>query len=222
MTVAEKIREKGFTGELKESEPLYRHLSLRVGGPAALFAVPDTTEDIIVLLKSLEEDGLPWVLLGGGTNVVFANGGYGGCVIQLGAEFARIQEENEARLLAGAAVSLPALVAGTAEKGLSGLECLAGIPGSVGGAVFMNAGTKSGEIADVIRDVRLLNGKDDRWVPREDLQFSYRSSGISQDNIVLAARLDLLSSSADEVRTRIRAESEQRRQTQPAGLPSAG
>jgi UDP-N-acetylmuramate dehydrogenase len=220
--IARRIMEKGFAGELKEAEPLHRHVSLRVGGLAALFAVPGGVEDIVILLGCLKEEGVPWVLLGGGTNMVFANGGYGGCVVQLGSEFARIEREGDSMLLADAAASLSAVVTSSADSGLSGIECLTGIPGTVGGAVFMNAGTRSGEIADVIHEVRLFNGKDARWVPGGELDFSYRSSAIPHGEIILSVRLQLAASSRREVRLRMKAEAERRKGTQPTGVPSSG
>ena len=220
--IARRIREKGFAGELREAEPLHRHVSLRVGGPTALYAVVNSMEDIITLLGCLKEEGFPWVLLGGGTNMVFANGGYGGCVVRLGEQFSRIQREGDSMLLAGAAVSLPAVVARSAKNGLSGMECLAGIPGTVGGAVFMNAGTRSGEIAEVVHEVRLFDGKDARWIPGEEIGFSYRSSGISEGDIILDARLKLIPSSEAKVRQLMKAQTDRRQGTQPSGVPSAG
>lgn len=220
--IARRIREKGFAGELKEAEPLHLHVSLRVGGPTALFAVCDSMEDIIILLGCLKDEGVPWILLGGGTNMIFANGGYRGCVVRLGGQFARIQREGKLMLLAGAAVPLPVVVTSSAEGGLSGMECLAGIPGTVGGAVFMNAGTRSGEIADVVHEVRLLDGKDAKWVPGGELGFSYRSSSIPEGNIILDVRIKLTPSSRKEVRSRIKAQAGRRQETQSSGVPSAG
>jgi UDP-N-acetylmuramate dehydrogenase len=220
--IARRIREKGFRGELREAEPLHRHVSLRVGGLADLFAVPDGVEDIITILDCLKEEGAPWVLLGGGTNVVFANGRYQGCVIRLGGQFTRVQREGDSMVLAGAAVSLPTVVASSAESGLSGMECLAGIPGTIGGAVFMNAGTRNGDIARVVHEIRLLVGTDARWIPGEEIDFSYRSSGISEGNIILDARFQLTPSSRKKVRLRMKDLADQRKGTQPSGVPSAG
>jgi UDP-N-acetylmuramate dehydrogenase len=220
--IVEKIRERGFEGSLWENVQLGQHVSLKVGGPAALFAVPASVEDITALLTCLKEEGIPRVLMGHGTNMVFVNGGYGGCVVKLGGPFARIKVEKDSMLSVGAAVPLPAAVKCSAEKGLSGIECLAGIPGSVGGAVFMNAGTRSGEIADVICEVRLFDGMKARWISSGELDFSYRSSGIAEGEIILEARLKLTPSSESEVRSRIEDQNGLRRKTQPSGLPSAG
>jgi len=217
-----KIRKRGFLGDLMESEPLSRHLYLKTGGLAALFAIPESTEDIIELLEFFKLEGVPWVLLGGGTNVVFTNGGYPGCVVRLGRRFARIKVEDDSMLLIGAAAPLTAAVEASAANGLTGMECLAGIPGTVGGAVSMNAGTREGEISDVIHEIRVFDGEDIYWLPEEKLGFSYRSSNLPETHVILEAKFGLAPSDEEEVRSRIRVLKEKRKETQPLGLPSAG
>jgi len=220
--VSKMIRARGFGGSLTLGEPLSGHLSLKTGGPAGLFAEPGTVEDLVTLFACLTESGVPWVILGGGTNTVFANGGYRGCVVRLGRPFARLQWGDGPALLSGAAVLLPKVVAGAARRGFSGLECLVGIPGSVGGAVFMNAGTRGGAMADVVREVRLFDGESARWVPADKLGFSYRSSRIPAGSVILEARLELSPSTPEKVRSKMKSWSDRRRETQPSGLPSAG
>jgi UDP-N-acetylmuramate dehydrogenase len=217
-----KIRKRGFLGDLMESEPLSRHLYLKTGGLAALFAIPESTEDIIELLEFFKLESVPWVLLGGGTNVVFTNGGYPGCVVRLGRRFARMKVEDDSMLLIGAAAPLTAAVEASAVNGLAGMECLAGIPGTVGGAVSMNAGTREGEMSDVIHEVRVFDGENIHWLPAEKLGFSYRSSNLPETHVILEARFSLAPSSEEEVRSRIRVLKEKRKKTQPSGLPSAG
>jgi len=217
-----KIRKRGFLGDLMESEPLSRHLYLKTGGLAALFAIPESTEDILELLDFLKLEGVPWVLLGGGTNVVFTNGGYPGCVVHLGRRFARIKVEDGSTLLTGAAATLTGAVEVSAANGLTGMECLAGIPGTVGGAVSMNAGTREGEISDMVREVRIFDGENIHWMPSEKLGFSYRSSSLPETHVILEARFGLVPSTEEEVRSRIRVLKEKRKETQPSGLPSAG
>jgi len=217
-----KIRKQGFLGDLMVHEPLSHHLSLNAGGPAALFAVPESTEDVIELLGCLRMEGVPWVLLGGGTNVIFSNGGYEGCVVRLGRRFSRIKVEDGSILLTGAGTSLAAAVEASAVNNLAGMECLAGIPGTVGGAVVMNAGTREGEISDVIREVRIFDGETIRWLPADELGLSYRSSNLPVTHVILEARFGLTPSTEEEVRSKIRVLRERRSETQPSGLPSAG
>jgi UDP-N-acetylmuramate dehydrogenase len=217
-----KIRERGFLGHLMESEPLSRHLYVKAGGPAALFAIPESTEDVIELIGCLHNEGVPWFLLGGGTNVIFANGGYPGCVVHLGRRFERIKVQDDSMILAGASASLAGIVEASAANGLSGMECLTGIPGTVGGAVSMNAGTRKGEISDVLHEVRVFNGEEILWLTAEKLGLSYRSSNLSEAHIILEARFDLVPAEEDEVRSRIRVLKDNRGATQPLDMPSAG
>ena len=217
-----KIRKRGFLGGLMESEPLSSHLFIKAGGPAALFAVPESTEDVVELLACLRQEDVPWVLLGGGSNVVFANGGYKGCVVHLGRRFARIKVDEGSTLQAGAAAALKNVVEASAARGLSGLECLAGIPGTLGGAITMNAGTREGEVSDVIREARVFDGEDVRWLPSEKLGLSYRSSSLPGTHVILEARFTLAPSTEQEVRSRVRHLMAKRMETQPWGLPSAG
>jgi UDP-N-acetylmuramate dehydrogenase len=102
------------------------------------------------------------------------------------------------------------------------MECLAGIPGTVGGAISMNAGTREGEISDVIHEIRVFDGENIYWLPSEKLGFSYRSSNLPETCVILEARFGLAPSDEKEVRSRIRALKEKRKETQPSGLPSAG
>jgi UDP-N-acetylmuramate dehydrogenase len=217
-----RLLERGFAGDLTEGEQLHRHCSLKVGGPAALFAVAKNIEDLEILLRSLEEMDVPWFLLGGGTNVLFANGGYAGCVAALGAMFSEIRREENTVLFTGASAALPEVVARTGDLGLTGLECLAGIPGSVGGAVRMNAGNRNGEISQMLEEVHVFKGKRARWVKKVALGFDYRSSGIQEGEIILAARFRLARSSPSAVHSKIREQIQKKRESQPLDVPSAG
>ena len=221
-SLVRKIRERGFLGDLMESEPLSRHLYLKAGGPATLFAVPESTEDVVELFACLRHEGIPWVLLGGGSNVVFTNGGYKGCVVQLGRRFARIKIEGDSMVLAGASASLARLVETSAANGLAGMECLAGIPGTVGGAVSLNAGTREGEMSDVLCEVRVYDGEKTLWLPVEKLGLTYRSSSLPENHVILEARFGLDPAVEEEVRLKIRILKENRMATQPLDLPSAG
>jgi len=220
--VTSMLSEKGFRGQLREDEPLNRHCSLKVGGPAEILAIPEDVEDLGVVTATLEKEGLPWIVLGGGTNILFANGVYPGCVILMGKGFSSIRLEKEKVLFAGASVPLLSLVARTGEEGLSGLECLSGIPGTVGGAVRMNAGTGSGEISHTLEETQIFADGTIRWVKRSELDFAYRCSGIREGEVVLGARFRLASSSSGAVREKIRKQALARRKSQPLGVPSAG
>lgn len=216
------LLEQGFKGELIENEPLCDHCSLKVGGPASLFAVASNVADLRIITRSLKRENMPWILLGSGTNILFANGGYPGCVIKLGKDFAGVHLEDDTVIFAGSSALLPVLVGRTGDEGLAGLECVAGIPGTVGGAVLMNAGTRAGEVSEMLEEVQVFRGGKTRWIRQEDLGFSYRRSGIREGNIILAARFRLTRSSHGAVHTKIREQILGRRNTQPLGTQSAG
>lgn len=213
---------RGFKGALKQGEPLSGHCSLKVGGPARLLAVAEDQEDLETVVAFLEGKSIAWMVLGEGTNTLFVNGGFAGCVVKLGGGFSRISVEGNADILAGASAPLQALVARTGDEGLAGLECLAGIPGTVGGAVRMNAGTGSGEIASALTEARVYSGGTVQWRPKGEMGFAYRRSGIGAGEIVLAARFRLTPSAPDAVRAAIGEQLSRKRKTQPLGVPSAG
>ena len=178
--MADRLLGKGFRGRLREDEPLDRHSSLKVGGPAAVFAVPVDEKDLEIVTGSLEKERWPWMVVGGGTNILFANGGYAGCVISMGQEFSEVRLEEGGILFAGASLPLSFLVARTGEEGLSGLECLSGIPGTVGGAVRMNAGTRSGDVSETLVEARIFSGQAASSVEKHELGFGYRRSEIRE------------------------------------------
>jgi UDP-N-acetylmuramate dehydrogenase len=220
--IAAALLEEGFRGKLLQREPLDRHSSLRVGGPARVFAVPEDEEDLAVLSRVLQKGEWPWIVVGGGTNILFGNGGYPGCVISLGKGFSSVHLEDDGFLFAGSSLPLPSLVARSGEEGLSGMECLSGIPGTVGGAVRMNAGTRSGDISGTLVQAHLFYGEKARWVDGNDLGFSYRSSRIGDGEIIMGARFRLERSSREAVRRRIREQIVERKKKQPTVEPSAG
>jgi len=222
MALAARLREKGFAGEILEKEPLARHCSLRVGGEADLMAVPENMEDLRLVTAALGEGGERWLVLGGGTNVLFSNGGFAGCVIRMGKGFSQVRTEGDTGIFAGASALLSSLVAFSGERGLEGLECLSGIPGTVGGGVRMNAGTASGEISDTLQSADLLRDSGESRFARGEMGFSYRSSVLREGDIILGARFQLGASTSGIVRERIREQLNRRKKSQPLGVPSAG
>lgn len=217
-----RLREKGFKGEIMEGESLSRHCSLKVGGEADLMVVPGDLEDLGIITGLLEEGKERRMVLGGGTNVLFPNGGFRGCVIRLGGEFLEMRREEDTVLFAGGGALLPSMVAFSAQEGLEGLECLSGIPGTVGGGVRMNAGSSTGEISDTLESVNLFRDSTPRWVRKEEIVFSYRSCGLMEGDIILGARFRLKASSPETIRRKIQSRFLQRKGTQPLDRPSAG
>ncbi|NOY68481.1 MAG: UDP-N-acetylmuramate dehydrogenase [Deltaproteobacteria bacterium] len=174
-----------FGENLRFNEPMSAHTTLRVGGPADLFACPGTIDDLIFLLKSLHGANIPWFVLGAGSNLLVRDGGIRGLVISM-RKFNNISEsagENNAVIVsAGAGSHLAGLCRYAAERGLAGMNFAVGIPGSVGGSILGNAGTAEGDMESVIRSVTLL------WpcgrietVEKNRLIFSYRSLVIKKE-----------------------------------------
>jgi len=219
-----------FNGEQLANEPMSKHTSYGIGGPADLLAYPVDQQDLLVLLRAAKAKQLPVVVLGGGTNLLVRDGGLRGVVISL-KRMQKIAVEREYRSIGGSFVVVSAeagtlfskLLSFTAEEGLTGLEFAAGIPGTVGGAICMNAGTAGGETGDVIESVTLLS-PDGTLVSRnrEEMGFGYRTASIPEGHLVLEARLALRRDDKEKVKAHIKELLDTRKQRQPWGSPNAG
>jgi UDP-N-acetylmuramate dehydrogenase len=213
------LRGEGFSGELALRESLARHCSLGVGGDAALYAVPRQEHDLGLLLQTVMEAGIPWMPLGGGTNVLFSDRGYRGCVVRLGEGFRRWERLESGLVEVGAGLPTPALVEQAAGEGLAGLEFAAGIPGTVGGALRMNAGAGAGvgagEMAQAVAELEIsLKGRA-VWRRGDELAFAYRNLVLPRDAIITAARLRVKDEDPRAVRRRVEESIERRRRVQP-------
>ena len=204
------------------NEPMKLHTTFRIGGPADYFAKP-SEEELLPLLSDAGEAGLTVTLIGNGSNLLVSDDGIRGLVISLGTPFSRVIVEGDC-LSADAGALLSSAAACAEEHGLSGLEFASGIPGSVGGAVFMNAGAYGGEISQVIKSARVLMPDGNVLVfSPDELDFSYRRSAICENGgIVLSACFQLTPEDQAEIRDRRLSLAEKRREKQPLNYPSAG
>jgi UDP-N-acetylmuramate dehydrogenase len=219
-----------FKGEIKLHEPLSRHTSFGIGGPADILAYPSDRHDLIALLSGIKKQGACHVVIGSGTNLLVRDGGFRGVVICL-QRLSTIRIEREYHSVGGtfsvvyaeAGALLPKLLSFTIEQGLTGLEFAAGIPGTVGGAICMNAGTTAGEIGDVVDSVTLISS-DVTLVTRgrEDMGFGYRTSHIPAGHLVLDAKIILRHDDQERIKARVKELQDNRKQRQPWGLQSAG
>ncbi len=203
-------------------EPMKNHTTFRIGGPADIYIEPDYAA-IIPLIKYLKEADVPFTVLGNGSNVLVSDDGMEGVVISLGKKSDAITINGDIiQVQAGAMLSSVANKA--ADAGLTGLEFASGIPGSIGGAVYMNAGAYGGEMKDVLTEVRVLtNDLEEKIMTPEDLQLSYRHSSLMEDGgYVLSATLKLFSGNKEEIKAKIADIREQRTTKQPLNYPSAG
>lgn len=201
---------------------LSRHTSLRIGGPADSLAMPERREDLVALLKLCAEYSLPHTVLGAGFNTLVLDGGIEGVVIRTSA-IRRLSREPEG-IQAETGVSHNSLMKYCIENGLAGLEFGAGIPGTVGGWVAMNAGIGEREAKDVVREVSWVEpGGNLRRAARDELRFRYRSlEGLAPGSIILSVGLAVTSSEAGLVKAEVDRMLARRRDTQPLDVPSCG
>lgn len=211
------------SGGLGFDEPMAEHTSFRIGGPADVFAEPADTQELVELLRWARSRVVPVFVLGAGSNLLVSDRGIRGLVVRMGSAF-RETHVCGTEIRAGAATRLPVLIRRALGAGLSGLECLAGIPGTVGGAVRMNAGTRGGCIGDALVEATILDrALDVRSLQASELGMAYRASSIAESGlIVLEVRLSLTPcdpASLDEVVSSVMAK---RRGSQPMGVRTAG
>ncbi len=207
-------------GVVLADEPLSRHTTLRIGGPARRYCRIRTEEGLATVLKSAS--GEPLALLGMGSNVLAADEGFPGWVVRLEGDFLGLRVDGT-RLVAGGGAALGGACAAAARAGLSGLESISGIPSSIGGAIRINAGAFGGEIFDVLETVRLVarNG-DRREVSAGEIEHGYRWTKLCDTGeIVAGATLNLTPASREEIERRTRAVADKRRGALP-GEPNAG
>jgi UDP-N-acetylmuramate dehydrogenase len=178
-----------FRGKVLENEPLGRYTTWRLGGPARYLVLPADVEDVVKALEMARERGLPWVALGLGSNVLVKDGGFPGVVIRLGKGLDRFEMKG-ATAIVGAGMPTPILARRTAEAGFVGVERFLGIPGTVGGGIYMNAGCHGAEFAEIVTEVTVMDAKGKvKQLARKQISFKYRASNL--DGIVIEAKLSL-------------------------------
>ncbi|ACL70964.1 UDP-N-acetylmuramate dehydrogenase [Halothermothrix orenii] len=208
--------------EVKKGIPLKQYTSFKIGGPAELFLVPSNITALKKAVKILFNNNLPYFVLGRGSNIIVSDKGYNGVVIYLG-KLDKITVE-ETRVTSECGVTLARLAGRVAEAGLTGLEFASGIPGSLGGALYMNAGAYGGEMKDVVKEVVVVDktGKEIS-IKAPELKFSYRHSVLQEKHyIAVKAVLELKKGNREKIKTRMKELNEKRKQKQPLEWPSAG
>lgn len=210
--------------DITRGERLAHRTSYRIGGPAAMLAVCHTPEALARVIEVLGGQGVEWVLLGKGSNMLVADEGFDGCVVVLGRDFSRIEvSRDDATITAGAAVPLSRVMQEAMRNSLSGLEFACGIPGTLGGAVSMDAGTRREWIGHRIGSLVVLRpGEGLRRLYGSDVEWGYRWSGLGPTDIVLEATLVLEPGEKDVIAAEMERLLARRRATQPMGKPSCG
>lgn len=209
--------------EVIRREKLSHRTTYRIGGPAALFVFPRTYQALMRTFEVLGTEGVPWVVLGRGSNVLVADEGYDGCVVKLGREFSRIEVTDDCRVTAGAGALLNTLISQAQQAGLSGLEILTGVPGTVGGAVSMNAGMRDEWIGSCVESVVTVKPREGmRRYQGTDIEWGYRWCSLPPGEVILEATLRLAPGDRDKIASEMESRLARRRLRQPMGLPSCG
>lgn len=215
-------REFGSDRVLLE-EPMKRHTTFRIGGPAEVFVMPGNLEEMQRILEICRTEDLPYFILGNGSNLLVSDKGYQGVVVQLYRNFGQIRVEDS-RIHAQAGALLSGIAAAAREASLTGFEFAGGIPGTLGGAVVMNAGAYGGEMKDVLKEVTVLTPEGRvLTLQADELHMGYRTSVIKEAGyIVLEAVISLEKGDQEEIRSRMQELAGMRTSKQPLSYPSAG
>lgn len=200
------------------------HTTFRIGGPARYYMIPENAGQVSKCMGFAMKMELPYVIVGKGSNVLFSDEGYPGVVIEVGRSMADIEVSEDGHIRAGAGAGLGALAAAAAKQSLSGLEFASGIPGTVGGAVVMNAGAYGGEIKDCIKSAKVLDKEGAVLeLSRDEMELGYRSSVIQRRGyIVTEAVFQLHKGNKEQILGRMSELNAKRREKQPLDYPSAG
>ena len=214
-------------GEILYSVPMSAYTSFRVGGRVDYLAFPSDIQDLQEVLRRCNQQGVRYFVLGNGTNLLVRDGGIRGMAISLSRGFLRVEEvgggPGENLILAEAGGPLGKLVEFSSEKGLTGLEFAAGIPGTVGGAIFMNAGAFKEEMKGVLHSVRLMDPEGNiSEKGKNELRFSYRSLEVEKGAVILGAQFSLRPENGQRVKAKVEENIRWRKTKQPWDLPSAG
>ena len=211
-------------GDFFYDEPMKNHTSFCVGGPAKLLIKPRDEEALVEILKSIRKNNYKYYILGNCTNIIVRDKGFDGIIIQLKNKLNDVKKVSDKEIYAGTGASMKKISEFAMENSLTGLEFAHGIPGSLGGAIVMNAGAYDGEIKNVVKSVRLLDENlDVIEVPGDEMNFSYRPSLVQErDLIVLGATFSLEDGDKNEIREKYEDFDQRRADKQPLDMPSAG
>jgi len=203
-------------------EPMKKHTSFKVGGAADILVTPDSAEDVIRLIRLCEDSKVPYIIIGNGSNLLVRDGGIRGVVVKL-SKMDKMQVQGE-RIIAESGVRLSDVCNAAMDEALAGLEFACGIPGSVGGAVAMNAGAYNGEVCNVIESARAVDKAGNiRTFSKDELELGYRTSIIlKEDYTVIDVTFKLEKGDREKIHNRIEDLNRRRSEKQPLEFPSAG
>lgn len=211
-------------GKLLLQEPLSKHTTIKIGGPADLLIIPDGIKQLKAVMDVVKKHQVPWTVIGRGSNLLVGDEGIRGAVIKLGEGMDNLEIDDD-QITVGGGFSVVRLATMISKEGLSGLEFAAGIPGSVGGAVYMNAGAHGSDFSKILRKAHILfEDGSDAWLSNEEMQFSYRTSVLQnkRPGICLEAVLQLRKDNREDIVQQMQNNKTYRKETQPWSQPCAG
>lgn len=210
-------------GRIVPNEPMSKHTTFRIGGPATAYVECDSVSDLEHAIQVADQNDSPWVVVGKGSNLLVSDSGFDGLVLTLGRDFRSFRLEESGIMVCGAGMQLGRLVQEAFKMGYSGFEFAVGIPGSFGGAVFMNAGVREATLGQVVRSVIVYRPGQGLYRYRAaELPWIYRYSGIPKGEVILEAEVEIKEESKDLMRGKMEASLRRRKKTQPSGYPNAG
>lgn len=209
--------------QIRKNESMREHTSFRIGGKADYFVIPSSFNQVKQTTDILKKHGIPYFIMGNGSNLLVRDGGIRGVVIQIGSSLSNYKIEGET-VYAQAGILLSALSERVLEEGLEGFEFASGIPGTIGGAMTMNAGAYGGEMKDIVQSVQVLDREGEiREIPCEEMDFGYRRSRVVREGlIVLGATFRLRKGNYEEIKEKIEDFTHRRNTKQPLSVSSAG
>ncbi|MGM7720275.1 UDP-N-acetylmuramate dehydrogenase [Metabacillus sp. Hm71] len=211
-------------GKVIENEPLAKHTTMKIGGPAELFIEPNSIDDLARAFQIIKKHGVKWRAIGRGSNLLVADKGIKGVVIKLGSGMDDFELAGET-LTVGGGCSVIKLATLISKKGFSGLEFSSGIPGSIGGAVYMNAGAHGSDMSKILEKAHILfEDGTMEWLTNEEMEFSYRTSILQEKRpgICIEAVLNLQKGKKEDIVAVMQKNKDYRRETQPWNYPCAG
>lgn len=223
-SLKDRLTEKIGEAWIMEHCDMREFTSFRAGGRADLLVIPQSLEELSFVLRELDKEGIPHMVIGNGSNILVKDGGYRGALVKLGEAFSTIQIEGDC-LTAGCGALMSAVAKAALEAELTGFEFASGIPGSLGGAVFMNAGAYGGEMVQIIREARILkkDGSSSYTMTCDELDLSYRHSILHETgDVAVSVSLGLSKGKREQIQEQMKELAAKRKEKQPISLPSAG
>lgn len=220
-TFAKKLN--NISERVYENEPMKKHTTFKIGGPADFLVMPQNTDELIKVISLCKEENVPYMIMGNGSNLLISDKGIEGVVIEISSYFTDVKVEGTT-IMAKSGILMSRLSKYALGASLTGFECLSGIPGTLGGAVYMNAGAYGSEIKDIVKSVTYLDEDLNlRKATTEELGFGYRKSIFTDRKcVILEIEMELALGEIEEIREKINICTEKRTSKQPLNLPSAG